>query len=447
MTAHDDARMCALRVLNACRVNNAWADAALTAELKRSLLSPQDAALASRIVYGVMQNRLLLDHRLGAYCSQRLDHLQQPLPDILRIGAYQILFLDKVPDSAAVNESVKLAKAFKRTAAAGLVNAVLRRVSDNKRRLPPIEGSTRERLSVETSHPLWLVERMTELLGEEEAKAFLLADNEIAPVTVQRNPMKTTREHLLAELAGENISASAHPWVPDCFELSGVGDLTSLPAFYRGEFIVQDAAARLVSLAADLRPGMRVLDVCAAPGGKTFSAAFAMGGEGEIVSCDLHENKLKRIRDGAKRLSLACIETCCADGREFREEWREAFDAVLCDVPCSGLGIIRKKPDVRYKDPSALSGLPEIQGAILANAARYVKNGGVLAYSTCTILPEENEAVTDAFLRKNPDFFYEPFTLVRQSCEGHITLWPQRDHTDGFYIARLRRNICKTSNP
>ncbi|MBQ9459774.1 MAG: 16S rRNA (cytosine(967)-C(5))-methyltransferase RsmB [Oscillospiraceae bacterium] len=442
MTAQDDARACALRVLNACRANGAWADAALSAELKRAVLNPQDAALASRIVYGVMQNRLLLDYRLSAFCTQRLDHLQQPLPDILRLGAYQILFLDKVPDSAAVNEAVKLAKASGRAAASGLVNAVLRKLSGSKDRLPPITGGAIERLSIETSHPLWLVERMKKLLGEEEARLFLLADNEIAPVTVQRNPLKTTHEHLLTELAGEKIEAKPHPWAPDCYELFGTGDLSTLPAFFRGEFIVQDAAARLVSLAAEVKSGMRVLDVCAAPGGKSFSAAFAMVGEGKIVSCDLHENKLKRIRDGASRLSLDCIETCCADGRKFRGEWKDAFDVVLCDVPCSGLGIIRKKPDVRYKDPTALSGLPEVQSAILANASGYVKPGGVLIYSTCTILPEENESVTDAFIRSHPEFHYQHFDFPGHSAPGYITLWPHRDCTDGFYVAKLRRNIC-----
>jgi len=202
---------------------------------------------------------------------------------------------------------------------------------------------------------------------------------------------------------------------------------------------VQDAAARCATLAAEIKPGMRVLDVCAAPGGKSFSAAFAMQNSGQIVACDLHENKLKRIREGAERLGVTCIETAAADGRVFRPAWEGAFDAVLCDVPCSGLGIIRKKPDIRYKDPSALAALPPIQRAILANAARYVRPGGVLLYSTCTILPEENEGVTDAFLTEQDRFTYEPFTLPIGPTDGRVTLWPQRHGTDGFYLAKLRR--------
>ncbi len=434
------ARMSALRVLTACRVNGAWADAALRAELLRAQLDAADAALASRIVYGVMQRRMLLDYYLDAYCSQRLDHLQQPLPDILRIGAYQILYLDKVPDHAAVSEAVELAKTSKRGAAAGLVNAVLRKLSQNKEKLPPLPRGGTERLSVETSHPAWLVERMAALLGAEGAEAFLRSNNEVAPLTAQVNPLITTEESLCKELAGAGIAAKPHAWVPDCVELAGTGDLTTLPAFYRGEFVVQDAAARLVSLVADVRSGQRVLDACAAPGGKSFSAAFAMHDEGEIVSCDLHENKLKRIQDGAQRLGLTCIRTQAADAREFRPEWENAFDVVLCDVPCSGLGIIRKKPDIRYKAPDELTGLPAIQRAILDNSAHYVKKGGILVYSTCTVLPEENEQVTDAFLKEHDDYSYEHFTLPAGETPGHITLWPQVHGTDGFYIAKLRRN-------
>lgn len=433
------ARTSALRVLSACRTNGAWADAALAAELKRESLSAADAALASRIVYGVMQRRMLLDYYIAAYCTQRFDHLQQPLPDILRVGAYQILFLDKVPDSAAVNESVELAKAVKRGAAAGLVNAVLRKISQNKSRLPALPEDDIERLSIGTSHPRRLTERIIAILGREEAERFLRANNEIAPVTVSVNPLKTTREKILSELSGEGIDARPHAWAPDCLELYGAGDLMTLPAFYRGEFTVQDAAAQLVSLTAGVRQGQRVLDVCAAPGGKSFSAALAMKNKGRIISCDLHENKLKRIREGADRLGIDIIETAAADGRVFRGEWENAFDVVICDVPCSGLGVIRKKPDVRYKEPDALAALPGIQRAILMNSARYVRPGGVLIYSTCTVLPEENERVTDAFLEKTPGFSYDPFILPQPvgAVDGHITVWPQRHQTDGFYISRM----------
>ena len=437
------ARATALRVLVSCRTNGAWADAALKAQLTRDGLTGPDAALCSRIVYGVMQNRMLLDYYISCYCSQKPDHLQPPLLDILRIGAYQILYLDKIPDSAAVNESVELAKQNKRAQAAGLVNAVLRKISQNKNDLPAIQDRDAEKyLSIRYSHPKWLVKRLVAILGREEAEAFLAADNGVAPMTIQLNPMKTTGSELLAELQEDGITAKPHSWISGCLELSGTGDLTALKSFREGKFLVQDGAARLVSLVADVKAGQRVLDVCAAPGGKSFSAALAMENQGEIISCDLHENKLKRIEEGAQRLGITCIHTAAADGRAQRSEWAGQFDTVIVDAPCSGLGIIRKKPDTRYKKADDLFTLPVIQAAILENAAAYVRPGGTLVYSTCTILPEENERVTDAFLAEHSDFSREGFTLPAPVGEsnGSLTLWPQRHGTDGFYICRMKRH-------
>ena len=389
-----------------------------------------------------MQNRMLLDFYIGAYCTQKPDHLQPPLLEILRIGAYQIIYLDKIPDSAAVNTSVELAKLAKRGQASGLVNAVLRKLSQNKKALPPVpERDDVQRLSIQYSHPKWFVKRLVSLLGREEAERFLACDNQIAPITVQVNPLKTTLEALTEELQQAGISVQPHSWVPDCLELSGTGDLAALPSFREGKFLVQDPAARLVSLIAGIRPGQKVLDVCAAPGGKSLSAAFAMAGNGSIVACDLHENKLKRIQESADRLGVNIITTQAADGRVFRPEWEASFDTVLVDAPCSGLGIIRKKPDTRYKKADDLFTLPVVQAAILDNAARYVRPGGTLVYSTCTILPEENEQVTEAFLAEHADFGLEPFELPLPvgKSDGSLTLWPQRHDTDGFYICRMTR--------
>ena len=439
---NQSARATALRVLVSCRNNGAWADAALKAQISRDGLSGPDAALCSRIVYGVMQNRMLLDFYIGAYCTQKPDHLQPPLLEILRIGAYQIIYLDKIPDSAAVNTSVELAKLAKRWQASGLVNAVLRKLSQNKKALPPVpERDDVQRLSIQYSHPKWFVKRLVSLLGREEAERFLACDNQIAPITVQVNPLKTTLEALTEELQQAGISVQPHSWVPDCLELSGTGDLAALPSFREGKFLVQDSAARLVSLIAGIRPGQKVLDVCAAPGGKSLSAAFAMAGNGSIVACDLHENKLKRIQESADRLGVNIITTQAADGRVFRPEWEASFDTVLVDAPCSGLGIIRKKPDTRYKKADDLFTLPVVQAAILDNAARYVRPGGMLVYSTCTILPEENEQVTEAFLAEHADFGLEPFELPLPvgKSDGSLTLWPQRHDTDGFYICRMTR--------
>ncbi len=435
------ARGTALQVLLACRTSGAWADASLKAQLEKNALSQADAALASRIVYGVMQNQLLLDYWLAPFCTQKLSHLQTPLPEILRIGAYQILFLEKVPDRAAVNESVELAKEAGRGKAAGLVNAVLRALSRNKQQLPRPEGDPVRRLSIAYSHPKWLVKRLLPLLGPEETERFLAANNAVAPLSVRVNPCRTDPEALLRELEAAGIQAQLHPWVPGSLELLGAGDVTRLPSFQAGDFFVQDAAASLVAAVAAPQPGSRVIDVCAAPGGKSFGLAAAMKDQGSITACDLHANKLRRVEAGAARLGFSCIETCCTDGRVFRPEWAESADLVVADVPCSGLGVIRKKPDIRYKKPDDLLMMPVIQSAILENAAAYVRPGGQLIYSTCTVLPEENEQVTDAFLAEHPDFSRENFELPAPvgAVPGQITLWPQRHGTDGFYICRMRR--------
>lgn len=435
------ARQTALDVLVRCRTRKAWADAALGPLLRQRGLTGADAALCSRIVYGVLQNQALLDFYLAAWCSQKPEHLQPPLLDILRMGLYQLLFLDKIPVSAAVNESVELAKASGRGSAAGLVNAVLRRAARERDHLPPIPDKDHiAYLSTRYSHPRWLVKRLTALLGE-ETESFLAADNTPAPLTIQVNPLKTTPEDLTASLAAQGVTARPHPWVPGCLELTGAGDLTALETFRKGAFLVQDGAAALVARAAGVGPGDRVLDVCAAPGGKSFSAAFAMADRGSILSCDLHDNKRKRIREGAERLGLTCVETAAADGRVFRPEWEGRFDTVLVDAPCSGLGIIRKKPDARYKTVESLFTLPVVQDAILRNAARYVRPGGTLVYSTCTILPEENQQVTEVFLAETPAFVLSPFDLPEPvgKTPGEITLWPHRHGTDGFYICRMTR--------
>jgi 16S rRNA (cytosine967-C5)-methyltransferase len=437
-----NARETALQVLMSIRTSSAWADAALKAQLAQGALSGPDAALATRLVYGVLQNRLLLDFWIGAYCTQKPEHLQLPLPDILRLGVYQIVFLDRIPDSAAVNESVNLAKQHGRAKASGLVNAVLRKIVQNKNALPKVpETDVLRYLSVTYSHPKWLVKRLLALLGREETEAFLKADNGVVPMTIQVNPLKGNADALTAELTAAGVTVTPHAWVPDCLELSGTGDLTALPAFREGRFLVQDAAARLVQNAAMAQSGSRVIDVCAAPGGKSFGAAMAMGDRGSILSCDVHPNKLKRIQEGAARLGIACIETATADGRERHEEWVESADLVLVDAPCSGIGIIRKKPDIRYKSAEQLFTLSVVQTAILENAAAYVKRGGALVYSTCTVLPEENEQITDAFLAQHLDFVREAFTLPEPvgTVDGQITLWPQRNGVDGFYLCRMRR--------
>lgn len=419
------AREAALAVLQKWRTNGAWSEPALNAAIQRAGLDRRDAALCTRICYGTLQNLALLDACVDAYSKTPAKKLEPKVLDILRISIYQLRFLQQIPAHAAVNEAVALCKKSGCGRASGLVNAVLRRVSENGDQLPPLPKETADRLSVLYSHPKWLVEL---LLDEHDAafvESFLKANNDIPAVCLQTNTLKTGTEALQKKLQEAGFPCELHPNLPDALLCPG-GDLAGTEAFRNGEFYIQDAAARMAVLSADVLPGMQVLDACAAPGGKSFAAAIQMQNQGSILSCDLHENKLKRIREGAERLGISILETKALDARQQQG----SYDVVLADVPCSGLGVIRKKPEIRYKDPGPLENLPALQSEILENLSECVRPGGVLLYSTCTILRRENEAVAEAFLSSHRDF----------SCEDMHTLWPQSDGTDGFFICKLRRS-------
>ena len=440
-----DAREVALLTLNACERQGGWSDGALKKQISAGGLDSRDAGLATQLCFGVLQNRMLLDFYLSKCSNIPLKRLEGKVLQALRIGLYQMLFLTRIPHSAAVDRSVALARAHSRNPRApGMVNAILRNLERSLDHLPTIpEEDPAEYYATLYSHPVWLVRLLLEQLGSQGTAAFLQADNSQPPITAMVNTEKTDQEGAAAALRAQGVAAEPHPWLDNCLVLSRSGNLEELDAFQRGLFYVQDPASRLAALALDPRPGERVLDVCAAPGGKSFAAALAMENRGEVCSCDLHPHKKALIQKGAQRLGLTCIQAKTADGKVFRPEWEGAFHRVLVDAPCSGLGVIRKKPDIRYKDPAPLAGLPQVQGAILDNAARYVRDGGVLVYSTCTILERENREVTDAFLSAHPAFHREAFVLpgpAGEAAEGQITLWPHIHGTDGFYICKLRKD-------
>lgn len=436
------AREAALTALEKWRKNGAWSDAALTSVIAKAQLDARDAALASRICYGTLQNLALLDFYVAAFATMPPQKLEPKVLDLLRLSAYQILLMDKIPPSAAVNEAVALCKRSGCARASGLVNAVLRRIAEHKADLPEIPGKgTADYLATRYSHPLWLVQEWVAAHGYDFAEAALRADNAPAPACIQTNTLKTDVKTLQNRLADQSFAVCAHGSLPDALVCDG-GNLAASDAFRDGWFYVQDAAAKMAVLAADPQPGMRVLDACAAPGGKSFSAAIQMQGRGSILSCDIHENKLKRVRESAQRLGISILETAAMDARKPLAELRESADVVLADVPCSGLGVIRKKPEIRYKDPAELENLPEIQRAILNGLADCVKSGGVLLYSTCTVRQCENEAVVRAFLDEHPEFAPEPFSVPGLDApDGMCTLWPHLHGTDGFFICKLRKQV------
>ena len=439
-----DAREAAMLALNACQRQGGWSDGALKKQLAAAELSGRDAALATQLCFGVLQNQMLLDFYLAKFSNIPLKRMEGKVVQTLRLGAYQMLFLTRIPHSAAVNSAVALVKAHcKNPRAAGMVNGILRSMERSLQNMPVIpQGDPVAYLSTLYSHPEWLVKEFILSLGEEETAQLLAADNSQPPTAVMVNTTRTTVEALKAMLEADHVEAEPHPWLENCLLLSRTGDLERLEAFQQGLFYVQDPASRLSVLAAGAKPGMRVLDCCAAPGGKSFAAAISMENQGEIVSCDLHPHKKKLIQAGADRLGLTIITPKTADGKMFRPEWERAFDLVLVDAPCSGLGVIRKKPDIRYKDPAPLADLPAVQLDILRNAARYVRPGGTLMYSTCTLLYRENGEVVETFLAENKAYKAETFTLpgpVGPVQSGSVTLWPHRHGTDGFFISKMRR--------
>ena len=434
------ARRAALEALERCRREGAWSAASLDAVQKKHALERRDASLAARLCLGVLQNSAYCDYYIGLYSSRRADSLQPRLLDILRLGTYQLLFLNKIPPRAAVNESVALCRSVGLERAAGLVNAVLRRIAENLEQLPAIPGEgTTAWLSLRYSHPEWLVERLLHEHDYTFTEAFLRSNNEIPALTIQVNTGRVDAGDYKRALNRAAIAWREWPELPGCLELEG-GAVTALPGYEEGLFYVQDRAARCAVAAAGAESGMRVLDTCAAPGGKSFAAALAMGDTGSILSCDIHEKKLRLIENGAERLGLHCIRTEAHDAREAVPAFREAFDLVIADVPCSGLGVIRKRPEIRWKKENEITGLPAIQSAILQTLSGYVRRGGVLLYSTCTVLRAENEEIVESFLSCNPGFSAEDFRVGSLcSREGRYTFWPHIDGTDGFFAAKLRR--------
>ena len=439
-----DAREAALLTLNTCQRQGGWSDGALKKQLAAGGLEGREAALATQLCFGVVQNEILLDFYISKFSNIPLRRMESKVVQALRLGLYQMLFLSKIPQSAAVNCSVELTRTHcKNPRAPGMVNAILRSLQRNLNQLPTIpQNDLAEYFSILYSHPVWLVEALLPLLGSEGTAEFLQANNSQPPMTAMVNTTKATAQEATDLLAEQGVEVTPHPWLENCLILNKTGNLERLDAYGQGLFYVQDPASRLMALASGAAPGMRVLDMCAAPGGKSFAAAIQMDNQGEVISCDLHPHKKKLIQAGADRLGLSIIKPMTADGKVRREEWVSAFDLVLVDAPCSGLGVIRKKPDIRYKDPKPLEDLPQVQQAILENAAGYVKAGGVLMYSTCTILPRENGEVVSAFLEKHPEFVREAFELPGAAGRveaGEITLWPQVHQTDGFFICKLRK--------
>ena len=424
------ARELAYGLLTKAENSRQYSNIALDNALSKSDLSPIDKGLVSAIFYGVLERRLTLDYQISQLSSRKLEEIDISALIALRMGIYQIIYLDRIPAHAAINETVELCPKKLR----GFTNAILRSFLRGKKLFLPEKNDTVNYLSVRYSISVPLLKRFLLIFGEEDTVALLEALNQPQKTTLRANTLLTDRDSLLM-----NIPNSA----PTKNSSSGIyvkGSVRELYGFNEGLFFVQDEASQICVEALGAKPDELIMDICACPGSKSFGTAIEMNNKGNIFAFDLHENKLSLVINNAKRLRIDIINTAKCDGREFLENFEEKADRIICDVPCSGFGVLAKKPELRYKDPNESSALPKIQSDILDNACRYLKKGGTLIYSTCTLFPEENENNVRTFLSRHPDFSLIPWSVGSISADnGMITLLPHIHNTDGFFIAKLIR--------
>lgn len=421
-----DDRFLAYKILLKIERDKAYSNIAVDAVLKNN--NVVSAPFVCQIVYGVIERKITLDYILSQFLTQPLKKLNPQVLTILRMGVYQIKFMDKVPDSAAVNESVKLVKKVKCAFASGLVNSVLRKASANEIKYPESDNKIFD-LSIKYSCPVELVKHYINDYGFEDTEEFLKDSLGNAPIFLRVNTLKITTDELIKLLSRESINALKCEDIDNALMLTDGGAVFKTKAYSDGLFHVQDKASQICISKLDPKPNEIVFDMCASPGGKTFTMAEMMNNKGSIYSFDLYEHRVKLIADGAKRLGIDIVNANVGDASKFNDMLPRA-DKILCDVPCSGLGVIRRKPEIRYKDLEFVDNLCELQYNILNCSAKYLQQNGVLVYSTCSLNKKENEDICDKFLAENNEF---------EKVEDYITLWPHKNGTDGFFIAKFKK--------
>lgn len=440
-----NARRLALNVLTDVREKGAYASLALGERLRAAHLSPEDRRLATGLVYGTLENQLQIDYAL----DRLMDHpTREPVQrDILRMGAYQILFLDRVPDSAAVDEAVKLTRAMGMEAACGFINAVLRNLSRGKDEIawPDREADRMTYLSVMGSMPRWLVDKLVAAYGPEEAGRVILYREEEHPVCVRPNLARLSDAGFEALLQEKGWRAerglAPHAWL-----IYGAGDLAADADYRAGRFSIQGQSSMLAAEALEARPGMKVLDACAAPGGKSAYLCEQMQLTGRVYAWELHEKRAQLLEGVRRRLGLDNLRISVRDALDFRPDLEGTLDGVLLDAPCAGLGVLSQKPDIKLRlKEEDIPAIVDTQGRLIDTVCRYVRPGGALVYSTCSLLPEENADRVRAFLQAHPNFTLEPLPTsfpeelrARQTPCG-LQLLGCRDGVEGFFIARMRR--------
>lgn len=440
----DNPRRAAADILFKIYKIGAYLNEELNIMRRSSSLSGTDMRFVTELTSGVIKYKLRLDYIIGKNSTVKVRKIAPYILAILECAVYQMLFMDRVPASAAVNEGVKLTKTKNLSRSSGFVNGVLRSIAGSCETIDYPQNKA-EYLSIYYSYPVWIVEHWIEEFGTERTEALLKAFEEKADIMLRCNRLRTDVQKLTDSLNNDGCTARA--FSKDGFrteylvECSQINNIAGLDSFRKGWFYVQDFAATLTVEALDPKPGMTVMDMCAAPGGKTTHIAEKMDNKGKIFAFDIHSHKIDTINENAARLGIDIIHAQCGNSAEYDSRYEGVADRVLVDAPCSGMGVLRRKPDIKYsRRPEDLEQLAETGYAILENASKYVKDGGVLVYSTCTIEQIENEGVTERFLENHPEFQKVTLDICDRENDGSITLYPDTDGCDGFYICKMQRN-------
>jgi len=438
----DSARGAALFVLREIFLDGAYINIAVNKYLRAADLSDRDRRLMTGIVYGTVKAMGTLDWYIMQCTDRKKGRINKEILTVLRMAFFQLLYMDKIPASVAVNEAVELVKKIS-PSGANFVNGVLRGFLRKKESFafPDEKGDEAGYLALKLCHPRWLIKKWLKYYGREDTEALCAFNNSPAPLTLRVNTLKTDRETLLAALAGLHAGAAPSRWSADGIICSAHPGLKALFDLSPGGFYIQDESSMIAAAIAAPEKGETVIDICAAPGGKATHMAQLMGNKGRIIASDIYEHKLGLIKENAARLGINIIRTYLQDARDVREEWLCAADKVLVDAPCSGLGVLRRKAEARWrKGRMSLKEFPPLQLEILETAGKYVKDGGLLIYSTCTLEQQENHYMALEFLERNPEWEYADFPHpVTGETVNELQLLPQKDNIDGFYICVFRR--------
>lgn len=441
-----NARDAAVAALLKIEEQGGYSNIVLDEMLENTDLSDADRGFASRLLYGVIERRLTLDYLLNHISSAPVKKMDTTVREILRVGTYQVVYMDKIPPFAAINEAVGQTRTFGCARLSGFVNGVLRQVHREYEALLAAVPNTDKGMEIRYSVPRAWIRAWREAYGDEILHGILDNINDAPPAYLRVNTCATTTEAFCRRLEQNGIAYTLVDGLPNAVRVHDAGALHNLPDELATHYYFQDLASQWCCFALGAQPHERVADVCAAPGGKTMTVAQYMSNQGEILAGDLHEHKSRSMKKRVQRYGFSCISVCQHDASQPPDEVHfGAFDRVVCDVPCSGMGVIRRKPEIRYKSPEDFADLPALQLQILTQAAKLVRVGGILQYSTCTLRPEENEAVVASFLEQHPDFETKLLplpTCFAQSClptSHQITLFPHLHGTDGFFVAALTR--------